>query len=119
MFCSRISFKSLSWFAEAESIIAAGNSEGVYEQGAFDEYVTNVGLVPVPDRTLSTDEQAIVDASTNELLALKQTLENNRYADYTELDKAKEAAQAILDDSAAYSAETVEAVRIPSKIAEN
>ena len=96
--------------AEAESIIAAGNSEGVYEQGAFDEYVTNVGLVPVPDRTLSTDDQAIIDASTNQLKDLKEVLEQNKYADYTELDAAKDRAQAILDNPAAYSQETIDAV---------
>ena len=96
--------------AEAEAIIADGNSAGAYEQSAFDAYVSAVAGVPVPDRTLSTDDQATVDASTNQLLELKQTLENNRYADYTELDAAKEAAQAILNNPSAYSQETLDTV---------
>ena len=97
--------------AEAESIIAANNPESVYEPSAFQSYVTGVGEVPVPERNLSSAEQGTIDASTNALIALKNTLEANRYADYTELNAAKDAAQAILDNPTAYAPETVEAVR--------
>ena len=97
--------------AEADAIINAGNN-GVYEETAFESFVSGVTNVDSAlDKNLTSVNQSVVDTATSDIASLIATLEANKYADYTELNNAKDAAQAIVDNPSAYSPETVEEVR--------
>ncbi|MBO5290401.1 MAG: hypothetical protein J6B35_02310 [Clostridia bacterium] len=97
--------------AEADAIINAGNN-GVYEETAFESFVSGVTTVDSTlDKNLTSVNQSVVNTATSDIASLIATLEANKYADYTELNNAKDAAQAIVDNPSAYSPETVEEVR--------
>ena len=97
--------------AEADAIINAGNN-GVYEETAFESFVSGVTTVDSTlDKNLTSVNQTVIDTATSDIASLIATLEANKYADYTELNNAKDAAQAIVDNPSAYSPETVEEVR--------
>ena len=97
--------------AEADAIINGGNN-GVYDDDAYNAFVENVGSVDSSlNKNLTSVDQAVVDEATSRLDSLITQLEENRYADYSELNSAKDTAQNILDNASLYTPETVEAVR--------
>ena len=96
--------------AEADAIINGGNN-GVYDDDAYNAFVENVGSVDSSlNKNLTSVDQAVVDEATSSLDSLITQLEENRYADYSELNSAKDAAQNILDNPSAYPPEAIETV---------
>ena len=114
--------------AEADSLVNDdGNGNPIYNEDAFNEYKEAVENV---DKGLSKDlpkdddgvNQGIIDKATQDLTDLKTELENNKKADYTEFDAAKDALEEIVNNPDKYTDETVknaqdaleEANKIPS-----
>ena len=115
--------------AEADSLVNDdGNGNPIYDEDAFNEYKEAVENVDKDlNKDLPKDEdgvnQGIIDKATQDLADLKTELENNKKADYTDFDAAKDALEEIVNaPDGTYTDETVqkaqdaleEANKIPS-----
>ncbi len=75
-----------------------GNGNTVYNPQAFEEFKNAVNNADTAlDRDLTEHEQGTIDSATQALKDAQQTLENNRWADYTELEANMALVQEILD----------------------
>ncbi len=95
--------------AEADSLT---NEDGTYNQVAFDAYKEAVNKVDSAlNKDLPADSQTTVDEATQALEEAKATLENNKLADYTDFNAAKDALEGIVNNPDDYTAESVEAAQ--------
>ncbi len=95
---------------EADNLVNDdGNGNPIYNEDAFNAYKEAVDNIDTAlDKDLSTDEQTTVDDATNALEELKNSLEENKLADYTDFDAAKDALEEIVNAPAGtYTDETV------------
>ena len=102
--------------AEADALINAGatdeNGNSIYADGAFDAYKEAVNNIDSQlNKDLSVDNQATVDEATSALEEAMQTLENNKLADYTEFNAAKDALEEIVNNPDDYTSASVEAAQ--------
>ena len=96
---------------EADNLVNDdGNGNPIYDEDAFNEYKEAVENIDnALNKGLSKEDQSIVDDATNALEELKNTLENNKLADYTDFDAAKDALEEIVNAPAGtYTDETVQ-----------
>lgn len=111
--------------AEAESIVNNdGNGNPIYDEDAFNAFKDAVADIDSNlDKDLPASEQTKVNDATQSLEELKATLENNKNADYTDFEAAKDALEEIVNAPAGtYTDETVrkaqdaldEANKVPS-----
>ncbi len=96
--------------SEADSLVNDdGNGNPIYNEDAFNAYKEAVDEVDTAlNKDLSDADQAIVDNATSDLADLKATLENNKNADYTDFNAAKDALEEIVNNPDKYTSETVE-----------
>ncbi len=97
--------------SEADAIVNDdGNGNPIYNEDAFNEYKEAVENIDTAlDKDLSTDEQTTVDEATQALEDLMAELENNKNADYTDFDAAKDALEEIVNAPAGtYTDKTVQ-----------
>ncbi len=95
---------------EADNLVNDdGNGNPIYDEEAFDAYKEAVNNVDTAlDKNLPATEQETVNNAVAELENLKAELENNKKADYTDFDAAKDALEEIVNAPAGtYTDETV------------
>ena len=95
---------------EADNLVNDdGNGNPIYDEDAFNEYKESVENIDnALNKGLSKEDQSIVDDATNALEELKNTLEENKLADYTDFDAAKDALEDIVNaPDGTYTDETV------------
>ncbi len=95
--------------AEADSVVNDdGNGNPIYDEDAFNAYKEAVEKVDnALSKDLSSDNQAAVDEATKALTDAKAELENNKKADYTDFNAAKDALEEIVNNLDKYTSETV------------
>ena len=96
--------------SEADSLVNDdGNGNPIYDEDAFNAYKEAVNNVDnALEKDLPESEQSKVDDATKALEDAKTELENNKYADYTDFDAAKDALEEIVNAPAGtYTEETV------------
>ena len=101
---------------KADDIISTGNVDengnAIYDASAFEQYKQAVESIDSSlPKDLTTEYQSNVNDATTTLENLTATLENNKLADYTEFNDAKDALQEIVDNPDAYTSESVEAAQ--------
>ncbi len=96
--------------SEADNLVNDdGNGNPVYDENAFNAYKEAVEKVDnALNKDLSSDNQAVVDEATKALTDAKAELENNKKADYTDFNAAKDALEEIVNaPEGTYTDETV------------
>lgn len=100
--------------AEADAIINSGNVDEngntIYDEAVFEAYKEAVNKIDTElVKDLPSDEQEIINNAVTELENLKTELENNKKADYTDFNTAKDALEEIVNAPAGtYTDETVQ-----------
>ncbi len=96
--------------SEADNLVNDdGNGNPIYDETIFDAYKEAINNIDTNlNKDLSADEQGTVDNATQALEDLKADLENNKKADYTDFDAAKDALEEIVNaPEGTYTDETV------------
>ncbi len=85
--------------SEADSIVNDdGNGNPIYDEDAFNAYKEAVNNIDAAlNKELPESEQSKVDDATNALADAKTELENNKKADYTDFNTAKDALEEIVN----------------------
>ncbi len=88
--------------ANADAVVNDdGNGNEVYNPQAFEAFKNTVESIDSNlNRDLPASQQTTVDGATDSIKEAQANLENNRWADYTELDANKALVQEILDKEA-------------------
>ncbi len=99
--------------AESNGIVNDdGNGNTIYKPEAFEEFKNSVTEIDKLDKDLTEHEQGTIDEATQALKNAQQTLENNKWADYSELEENKALVQEILDaPEGTYTDATVQAAQ--------
>ncbi len=74
-----------------------GNGNTIYNPEAFEAFKNTLTEIDKLDKDLTEHEQGTIDSATQEIINAQNTLEENRWADYTELEANKALVQEILD----------------------
>ncbi len=85
--------------SEADSIVNDdGNGNPIYDEDAFNAYKEAVNNIDAAlNKELPESEQSKIDDATNALADAKTELENNKKADYTDFNAAKDALEEIVN----------------------
>lgn len=98
---------------EADNLVNDdGNGNAIYDEDAFNAYKEEVNKVDTElSKDLPASEQQTVTDAVSALEDLKATLEENKKADYTEFDAAKEALENIVNNPDNYTSDSVKAAQ--------
>ncbi len=100
--------------ATADAIVNDdGNGNEVYNPEAFEQFKNTIENIDANlNRDLSVNEQSVIDTATQSIKDAQATLEDNKWADYSELDANKALVQEILDaPEGTYTDATVQAAQ--------